>query len=270
MANWFCSVVNVVCRKRLSSPRCRSELIDSAWVVIVAGQEIIKKVFSIACTQMCCIFCLLVLQICYHSLAKYVPHWLPIMLILLSNDIQSNPGPLWQNDLFNFMTWNVNSLVKDNFQRLNLIEAQNSLFDFDVISMKETSLYDTVELQDSLLDNYTFVIQQCAYQWKMEFNPDPTKQATEFLFSCKKFKPNPPPLIFNGNIVQKTSEQKHLGLILDSSISFSSHHNEKIIKAKRNIGIIKYLSTFLPFKALNQMYKALVRSHINQLLRYHL
>ena len=32
MANWFCSVFNVVmCRKRLSSQRCRSELIDSAW-----------------------------------------------------------------------------------------------------------------------------------------------------------------------------------------------------------------------------------------------
>ena len=30
-------------RKRLSSPRCRSELIDSAWVVIVPGQKCIKK-----------------------------------------------------------------------------------------------------------------------------------------------------------------------------------------------------------------------------------
>ena len=40
MANWSCSVSNVVmCRKRLSSPRCRSELIDSAWVVIVPGQK---------------------------------------------------------------------------------------------------------------------------------------------------------------------------------------------------------------------------------------
>ena len=28
-----------VCRKRLSSPRCRSELIDSAWVFIVPGQK---------------------------------------------------------------------------------------------------------------------------------------------------------------------------------------------------------------------------------------
>ena len=29
-----------MCRKRLSSPRCRSELIDSAWVVIVPGQKL--------------------------------------------------------------------------------------------------------------------------------------------------------------------------------------------------------------------------------------
>ena len=28
-------------------------------------------------------------------------------------------------------------------------------------------------------------IRQWAHQWKLEFNPDPTKQATELLFSCK-------------------------------------------------------------------------------------
>ena len=32
-----------MCRKRLSSPRCRPELIDSAWVIIVPGQKCIKK-----------------------------------------------------------------------------------------------------------------------------------------------------------------------------------------------------------------------------------
>ena len=44
MAHCFCSVFNVVCRKRLSNPRCRSELIDSAWVVFVSGQKSIKKI----------------------------------------------------------------------------------------------------------------------------------------------------------------------------------------------------------------------------------
>ena len=32
-----------MCRKRLSSPRCRSELIDSAWAVIVPGQKCINN-----------------------------------------------------------------------------------------------------------------------------------------------------------------------------------------------------------------------------------
>ena len=57
--------------------------------------------------------------------------------------------------------------------------------------------------------------------------------------------------------------KKHLGLILDSSLSFKKHLNEKIIKAKKNIGIIKQLSIFLPYKTLDLMYKALVRSHLD-------
>ena len=40
------------------------------------------------------------------------------------------------------------------------------------------------------------VINQWACQWKMEFNHDPNKHATELLFSCKKNSPYPPPLSF--------------------------------------------------------------------------
>ena len=52
---------------------------------------------------------------------KITPNWLTILLIILSNDVQLNPGPSPQN--FNFMTWNVNSIAKDNFERVGLIEA---------------------------------------------------------------------------------------------------------------------------------------------------
>ena len=82
------------------------------------------------------------------------------------------------------------------------------------------------------------MIYQWAQQWKMEFNPDPIKQATEVLFS----------LIFNGTVVVKVNEQKHLGLILEPGLSFEKYLNEKSIKAKRNIGILKHLSKFLPLK----------------------
>ena len=46
-------------------------------------------------------------------------------------------------------------------------------------------------------------------------------------------------------------------------MSFKKHFDEKIIKAKKSIGIIKHLSRYLPHKALDQMYKALVRSHLD-------
>ena len=107
------------------------------------------------------------------------------------------------------------------------------------------------------------IIYQWAHRWKMEFNPDPTKQATEVLFSYKKASPSHPQLISNGIIVKKVSEQKHSSLILDSGLTFKKHINEKIRKAKKNLGLIKHVSRFLPLKTLDQMYKALVRSHLD-------
>ena len=77
------------------------------------------------------------------------------------------------------------------------------------------------------------MIYRWAHQWKMEFNPDPTKLDAEVLFSCKKVSPNHPHLIFNGTAVAIVNEQKHLGLILQPGLSFEKHLNEKIIKARR-------------------------------------
>ena len=55
------------------------------------------------------------------------------------------------------MSWNLNSLAKDNFQRVSLIEAHNTIFNYDLISICETSLNDSVELPEPLLNEYTFV-----------------------------------------------------------------------------------------------------------------
>ena len=57
------------------------------------------------------------------------------------------------------------------------------------------------------------IINQWAYQWKMEINPDASKQATEVLFSCKRNRPIHPSLFFIGTVVPRVNEQKHLGLI---------------------------------------------------------
>ena len=119
----------------------------------------------------------------------------------------------------------------------------------------DTMLFSIVKdpaISANNLNHNLDIVQQWAYQWKMEFNPDPTKQATEVLFFCKKSSPNHPQLIFNGIAVAKVNDQKHLGLILDSRLSFEKHINEKIIKAKKIVGILKHLSRFLPLKTLDQ------------------
>ena len=118
------------------------------------------------------------------------------------------------------------------------------------------------QLSASDLNNDLDVIRQCAHQRKFEFNPDPTKQATEVLYSCKKSSPNHPQIMFNGTVVAEMNDQIHLGLILDSSLSFKKHLSEKIIKAKKNIGIINHLSILLSHKTLDLTNKALVRSYL--------
>ena len=67
------------------------------------------------------------------------------------------PALYFHNSFFTFMSWNVNSLAKDDFQRVPQIEAHNSLFNYDLISICGGSLNDTVALPDPLIDDYTFV-----------------------------------------------------------------------------------------------------------------
>ena len=106
------------------------------------------------------------------------------------------------------------------------------------------------------------IINKWAYQWKLAFNPDPSKQAVEVLFSCKKHNVFHPKLFFNGIEVSKKKEHEHLGLLLESNLSFEKHIDDKIKIAKQKIGILKYMSRFLPLKTLDQMYKAVVRPHL--------
>ena len=123
-------------------------------------------------------------------------------------------------------------------------------------SADDTMLFSIVKdpvISANILNHDLEMIYQWAHQWKMEFNPDPTKQATEVLFSCRKVRQNHPQLISNGTAVVKVNEHKHLGLILQQGLSFEKHLNEKIIKAKKNIGILKHLSKFLPLRTLDQM-----------------
>ena len=97
----------------------------------------------------------------------------------------------------------------------------------------------------------------------MSFNPDPQKQAVELTFSRKKIEVDHPVIRFNDMPVKKVDEHKHLGITLDSKLSFSAHIKSAISKTRKGIGLLKYLSKYLPRHTLNELYKLYVRPHLD-------
>ena len=107
------------------------------------------------------------------------------------------------------------------------------------------------------------LIELWAHNWRMSFNPDPTKQAVEVTFSKKRIPTDHPPIFFNGVPVMRVQEQKHLGVILDSKLSFASHIQSVISKCRQGIGMLRFLSKYLPRHTLNELYKLYVRPHLD-------
>ena len=97
----------------------------------------------------------------------------------------------------------------------------------------------------------------------MQFNPDKIKQAIQVIFSQKKDTPVHPSLVFNGSEVVIKAEHRHLGIILDSKLTFLSHIKEAIVKARRGFGIIRFLSKYVARDVLDQIYKLYVRPHLD-------
>ena len=102
-----------------------------------------------------------------------------------------------------------------------------------------------------------------AIQWKMLFNPDITKQAVEVIFSVKNKNLIHPDLIFNRIPVSRGNFTKHLGVYLDERVSFAKHVRETIIKAKKGIALLKFISKYVSRNVLNMAYKLYIRLHLD-------
>ena len=98
--------------------------------------------------------------------------------------------------------------------------------------------------------------------FKFFYNPDSTKQAQEVIFSRKNNKPCHPDLIFNQTNVNRTSSQKHLGLILDEKLDFKEHVKALIDKASKGISVLMKLRYQIPRHSLVSLYKSFIRSII--------
>ena len=130
----------------------------------------------------------------------------------------------------------------------------------------DTSLFTVVydgDIAANKLNGDLEILSTWAFQWKTQFNPDKNKQAILVIFSKKNDTPVHPSLFFNGSEVVIKAEHRHLGMILDSKLTFLSHIKEAIVKARRGIGIICFLSKYLARDVLDQIYKLYVRPHLD-------
>ena len=103
---------------------------------------------------------------------------------------------------------------------------------------------DDTSLFSKVLDIYKSVIKlntdlekirQWAYQWKIQFNPDPNKQTNEIIFSAKLVLNNlsHPPVKFNNNNIIRCSHQNYLEVVLDSKLNFNTHTDQKSKKCNK-------------------------------------
>ena len=88
----------------------------------------------------------------------------------------------------------------------------------------------------------------------MSFNPDPSKQAQEVFFSRKLKNVSNSPLVFNNANVSSCKSQKHLGILLDSKLSFEEHYKTILSKINRSIGLLRNLQSLLARAALITIY----------------
>ena len=139
----------------------------------------------------------------------------------------SNLGPLL------FLTY-INDLSENLVSNPKRLADGTSLF--SVMFDKDLS---AKKLNDDLnrINNWTF-------QWKMNFNPDPNKQAQEVIFSHKIQKSSQPSLNFSNNIVNQSLTQKHLGIFLDAKLDFQEHLKNIFSKVNKTIVLLRSSTTY--------------------------
>ena len=122
----------------------------------------------------------------------------------------------------------VNDLPNDLKSECKLFADDTSLF----------SVAHDVDTSASDISKDLKLIRDWALQWKMSFNPDPSKQAQKIIFSRKKIK-SCPSVYINNISVSSTSVHKHLGMLLDDKLSYEHHLKFVLNKVKKTIGLLR-------------------------------
>ena len=81
------------------------------------------------------------------------------LALIISGDIECNPGPEnIHNQNLSLCHWNLNGIAANNFIKISLLEAYNSIHNFDVICISETFLDSDYSIDDQRLSIKGYVM----------------------------------------------------------------------------------------------------------------
>ena len=131
-----------------------------------------------------------------------------------------------------------------------------------------TSLFSVVNnasVSASRLKNDLVKMREWAINWKLSFNPDPTKNAKEVIFSKKKKKFLVLMLTYflTISLIEQDTTQKHLRLRLNNKLTSQYHVNKKIKKAMKEISLLQKIQSILTRTSLLTVYKSFIRPQLD-------
>ena len=144
----------------------------------------------------------------------------------------------------------------------NNLSSNCKLFAYDTSLF---SVVNNIHTRAATLSQDLKRITNWAFQWKMIFNPDLSKQAQEVIFSRKIENLLHPTLLFNNIPLSNIGLPilVKLGLTLDIKLNFSEHIKSITRKISKTMGLLRKFQQILPGSSLLTIYKTFMRSQLN-------
>ena len=129
----------------------------------------------------------------------------------------------------------------------------------------DTSLFSVVHnintTPSDLNEDYNWKIYNLAFKWKMNFSPEPNKQAQEIIFSRKNTASLHPVVYLDNKPVKSTQIHKQLGMIVDSNLSYEHHIKSILNNVNKMIDLLRKFQLITPMRSLIAIYKTFIRPH---------
>ena len=117
-------------------------------------------------------------------------------------------------------------------------------------------ILDSLDISLTTVNNDLRFLTQWAAQWLVTFNPDKT---VYMIISRKLNKVDYDPLFMAAKQLKEVSSHKHLGIVLNNTMSWNDHVEYACSKANKQVGLLRRVSRILPRQAKEVIYTSFIR-----------